>query len=134
MSEALMNYLATQTPEQRTEALAKAAIGRAAAKAEREANMLRLKTEYLDSNHWADLATRYKVRMPMQGVAASPAVIRKYLKLCGLEQEDWDAAYTSRKYFIEQNPLWSAYATAGLILEMKADAEKAQECQKVLTN
>lgn len=118
MTNALAEYRASLTPEQIAANLASAAIARAKAKEQREANKLTLKMEYLDSNHWADLATKYKIRMPMQGVATSPPVIRKYLKLCGIEQETFDEHYTSRAYFIKNNPFWSAYATAGLILEM----------------
>jgi len=118
---ALANYQASLTDEQRAEMLAKAAVARAAAKAQREANKLILKMGYLDSNHWADLASKYKIRMPMQGVAASKPVIRKYLKLCGIAQTTWDEHYTSREYFLKNNVGWTAYAVAGLILEMKEE-------------
>jgi hypothetical protein len=118
---ALANYQASLTDEQRAEMLAKAALARAAAKAQREANKLTLKMDYLDSNHWADLASKYKIRMPMQGVAASKPVIRKYLKLCGIERQTWDDHYTSAEFFITNNVGWTAYAVAGLILEMKEE-------------
>lgn len=121
MSTKLQEYQASLTDEQRAEMLAKAAVARAAAKAQREANKLTLKMDYLDSNHWADLASKYKIRMPMQGVAASKPIIRKYLKLCGITQETWDEHYTSREYFLRNNIGWTAYAVAGLILEMKEE-------------
>lgn len=123
MSNALAEYRASLTYEQKALLLAQAAIARAKAKEGREANKLTLKMDYLDSGHWATLASKYGIRMPMQGVPTSLPVIRKYLKLCGLEQEDWNEHYTSRDYFVKNNPKWTAYATAGLILEMKDEKE-----------
>jgi hypothetical protein len=115
----LANYNASLTDEQRADMLAKAAIARAAAKAQREANKLTLKMTYLDSNHWATLGSRFGVRMPLSGTASSQSVIRKYLKLCGVSREVFNEHYTSADYFLSNNKLWSAYATAGLILELK---------------
>ena len=125
MSNALANYRASLTPEQIAANLASAAIARAKAKDEREANKLTLKMSYLDSNHWSDLATKHKVRMPLSGSPTTPALISKYLRKCDVSIEVWDDHYTSRKFFCKWNPRWSAQATVGLILELKDDLEVA---------
>lgn len=122
---ALAEYRASLTPEQIAANLASAAIARAEAKAQRQANKLTLKMSYLDSSHWSDLATKYKIRMPLSGLPTTPALISKYLKRCDVPIEIWDDHYTSRKFFCEFNPRWSAQATVGLILELKDDREAA---------
>ena len=116
-----MSYITNMSPEQRTEALAKARLAREAASAQRTLNESTLKMNYLDNSHWASLATKYKIRMPYSNDKASPAIIRKYLKKAGLSVDTWNDSYTSMKYFCENNPLWSAYAVAGLVLELKDD-------------
>lgn len=125
MSNALAEYRASLTPEQIAANLASAAVARAKAKEVREANKLTLKMEYLDSNHWSDLATKHKVRMPLSGLPTTPALISKYLKRCDVPIEVWDEHYTSRKFFVKWNPRWSAQATVGLILELKEGLEVA---------
>ena len=110
------------TPEQRQTNLIKAQSARQAKKLEREANLQRLKTNYLDMPHWQQLASQYNVRMPMVGVPANAKEIRKALKKCGVDIDTFNEHYTSIKYFTENNPLWSAQAVTGLILELKHEA------------
>ena len=109
------------TPEQRAAALAQAKIARQQKQAEREANKAWLKTHYLDMSLWQSLASKYKVRMPMEGEATTVSTIRKYLKKASISVEQWNDHYTSMKYFVQNNPNWSAQATLGLILELKED-------------
>ena len=100
------SYILNMSAEDRLVAVAKAREGREAAKAVREANKQRLKMHYLDEGNWATLATSMKV-------------INSYLKKCGVSYDEWNDHYTSRQYFLENNPLWTAYATVGLILELR---------------
>lgn len=110
------------TIEQRQANLIKAKAARQAKSIERENNLAWLKTDYLDMPHWQQLATQYKVRMPMAGVPASAKEIRKALKKCNVSIDTFNEHYTSIKYFAENNPKWTAQAVTGLILELKHSA------------
>jgi hypothetical protein len=108
-----------QTPEQRAENIAKARLARAQQFAHNKAHEHLLKLDYMDSNHWANLASKHKVRMPASNEPCTPKGMRKYLKRVGITNEQWKDAYTSIDYFIEHNPKWTLYAAAGCMLEMK---------------
>lgn len=110
------------TPEQRQTNLIKAQAARQAKSIEREKNLDWLKTDYFDMPHWQQLASQYNVRMPMAGVPANAKEIRKALKKCNVSIDKFNEHYTSIKYFTENNPLWSAQAVTGLILELKHEA------------
>lgn len=120
----MASFFDSITSEQREEYLAKAREARAAKAAYKEATKHLLKQNYLDKGHWAALASEYGVRMPSNDEAVDVSCIRKYLKKCGIEVEVWNQHYTSMKYFVQNNPTWTKYAVAGLILEMKEDLEK----------
>jgi hypothetical protein len=115
---AFKQYLAAQTPETRAANLAKAREAIVAKALQREANKLTLQTEYMDSGHWATLASDRGVRMPSNLDHTTLAIITKYLKRCNVSRETFNEHYTSSTYFIKNNPRWSAYATAGIILEL----------------
>jgi len=119
MTDKLKAYRDSLTPEQKKHLLEMAKAARLSKAAERDANAHLLKTEYLDSNNWATLASKYKIRMPHMNEKASVKVIRKYLKKAGVSVDNWNDSYTSMNYFVDNNPRWTAYAVAGLILEMK---------------
>lgn len=122
-NDKLKAYRDSLTQEQKDNLLAQAKAARLAKAAEREANAHLLKTEYLDSNNWATLASKYKIRMPHQNEKASVKGIRKYLKKARIDVQAWNDAYTSMSHFVDNNPRWTAYAVAGLILEMKSSME-----------
>ncbi len=111
------------SPESIKTAQEKAKAARLVAQQQREANKEWLKNDYLDMPHWQQLASLYKIRMPMAGVPVSASVIRKYLKKCNVSVEQFNGHYTSMKYFVANNPLWSAQAVAGIILELKHELE-----------
>ena len=111
--------------EQRDLYLIKAKQARQAKQLEREANMQRLKTNYLDMPHWEQLSSLYKVRMPMQGVEASAKEIRKALRKCNVSVDKFNEHYTSIAYFTKNNPLWTAQAVTGIVLELKHEQECA---------
>lgn len=124
MNEKLRAYRDSLTQEQKDALLAKAHAARKAKAAQREANKSLIKTHYLDAGHWADLATKHKIRMPSNLEPVKASVIVKYLKRAGLSIDVWDEHYTSTKYFCKHNPLWSCYAAAGLVLELKEKENK----------
>lgn len=107
------------TPEQRAEALAKAQQARAEQTAYNKANEHKYKLEYADSNHWAELASKHKVRMPVYNIPCSKKGMRKMLGKVGVPVDTFNEHYTSIGYFIENNPRWTLAAFTGLILELK---------------
>lgn len=107
------------TPEQRAEALAKAQQAVRDKAAFNKANEHKYKLEYLDSPRWADLGSKYKVRMPSYNEPCTSKGIRKYLKRVGISNETWKDHYTSVDYFIDNNPTWVLYAAVGLMLEIR---------------
>ena len=116
------SFIANMSTEQRAAALAKARETKVANAAFREANKHKLKLHYLDSGHWAKLASDYGVRMPSNEEPIDTTTLRKYLKRGGVEVEKFNEHYTSMTYFVKANPLWTKYAGAGLILELWEEA------------
>lgn len=121
--EKMQAYRASLTQDQKDAQLSLAKAGREAKRIERAANVHLLKTDYLDATHWAALGSKYNIRMPRQDEKASIKTIRKYLKRAGLTSDSWNEHYTSAEYFVENNPMFTAYAVAGLVLEMRDDSE-----------
>ncbi len=123
MNDALKQHLANMSEEDKANQIALMQQARKDKALQRQANKDILKTDYLDSGHWATLASEAGIRMPSNLDPASGKVIRKYCKKAGIELELFNQHYTSIAYFTKNNPLWSAYAVAGLILEL-AKAQK----------
>lgn len=121
MNDKLKAFRDSQTPEQKREQILKMQEARLLKRENIEANKHNVKRDYLDSNYWAELATRYKIRMPSNDEATSAKVVRKYLKRAGIEVAQFNEHYTSIAYFVKHNSKWSSYATAGIILELKQD-------------
>lgn len=111
--------LVSMTQEERQIALQKAHESRAAKAAHNKANEHLYKLDYLDSNHWQELASKYKVRMPVHNEPASAKGIRKYLKRVGISNDVWKDHYTSVDYFLENNLKWTLYGAVGLMLEIR---------------
>lgn len=107
------------TEEERAESLAKALKSRLEKAAFNKANEHKYKLEYLDSNHWAELATKWKIRMPVYNEAASEKGIRKYMRKVGVSNEVWCESYCSVKEWLGYNPTWTLYGAVGLVLELK---------------
>ncbi len=118
MTSALQKYRDSLTPEQEQTLLENARAARDENIALREANAHNIKTEYLDEPHWAALASQAKLRMPHKNEPTSSSHIRKYLRKLGVDIEVFNDHYTSIKHFLANNPRWSAYATAGIVLEL----------------
>lgn len=112
------------TPEQMTELRAKALAAREQKAIELKANEHLYKLTYMDSGLWQELASKYKVRMPGQNVPASVPGMRKYLKKCGLQKEDWEEAFGKMGEWVALNRAWTLYAATGLMLEMKNDTPR----------
>ena len=117
-STACRDYITSMTQEQRLEALVKAKAARAANLKFAEDNKHKYKLDYLDEMYWANLATANGIRMPSKISPANPKVINKYIRKTGVGIDKFKEHYTSVKYFLENNPTWTEYAVAGLILEL----------------
>lgn len=113
--------LPTLTPEQRAESLVKAQAARVQKAINRANNIHNIKLDYLDASHWASLASSFGIRMPNNADKTTTSVITKYLKKLNIPREVFDEHYTSASFFIKNNPKWSAYATVGLLCELKMD-------------
>lgn len=107
------------TEEQRAEALEKARLARIATAEYNKANEHKYKLEYMDSNHWAELGSKYKVRMPVYNEPASAKGIRKMMRKVGIDNDTFKEHYTSVEYFLQNNPRWTLAAVTGLLLELK---------------
>ena len=121
MNDKLKEYRDSLSDEDKAALIAKMHKARADKAAFRLENSATLKTDYLDSNHWATLASDMGIRMPSNLDPASSKVIRKYCKKANVSIEQFNEHYTSMSYFCENNPKWTAYAVAGLILEIAND-------------
>jgi len=117
-----MNKFGNRTPEQIKESLRLAHIASAKKSVDRANNIHNLKLEYLDSNYWSGLASKYGVRMPNNADKVTAGLITKYLRRIGVSRETFDNHYTNSSYFIKHNPEWSAYAFVGLLLELKEES------------
>lgn len=107
------------TQQEREEALEKARLVRIATAEYNKANEHKYKLEYMDSNHWQELASKYKLRMPTYNEPASAKGIRKYMRKLGIENETFKEHYTSVEYFLSNNSKWTLYGVAGLLLEIR---------------
>lgn len=108
------------TPEMRAAALAKARESRLAKAAARVGNPLGLKLEYADEAHWDELARKHGVkRMPSKEDQVDATMIRAWINKLGLTFEQFNEAFTGVKEFVKNNPKWTKYATAGVMLELK---------------
>jgi hypothetical protein len=110
--------LASMTQEERQIALQKAHDSRVAKAAFNKANEHLYKLEYLDSNHWAELASKYKVRFPSYNEPATAKGIRKMMRKTGISNDVFKEHYTSVEYFLENNPKWTLLGVTGLLLEL----------------
>lgn len=105
------------TPEQRAAGLAKAAENRLRRKAEREAAPLR--TVFVDSPRWDELAAATGDRLAPWGEPPTPEIIKKYLRrynVSSSEYKDWFGEGDLGS-FQRLNPTWPMRALCGLILE-----------------
>lgn len=112
-------HLQKLSPEQMAEMRAKAAVAKAEKAAQNKCNEHLYKLEYMDSNHWAELGTKYRVRFPTYNEPASPSGIRKMLRKCGVDNETFKEHYKSVDYFVSNNPKWTLAAVTGLLLEIR---------------
>lgn len=111
------------TPEQRLEYAAKASVARE----KKKIDCANVRTEYADTNHWRELASKYGVRLPTAYFPASEIkYVKKAAKKVGLDVKEF-VEFTgckNLKEFASLNPNWSALAMVGLYLEF-ADENKA---------
>lgn len=114
------SHLQNVTPEQRKAVLEKARLARAANVAARRASTLR--TDFLESSHWDDLARARGLRLPPWGQPCTVSRMRTFIHKAGLSEtacKEW-LGYSLAK-FAGCNPSWPCRAFAGLVLEELAE-------------
>lgn len=87
-----------------------------------------LRREFLDEDHWRSLARRCRLNMPMWGLPATPASMRRYLRKLRIKEAEYlDATgYTKIEDFNRLNPDWPLRAWVGLLLEYFCEKEDAK--------
>lgn len=117
----MRNNLPTLTPELRAEMQEKARIVRE----EKKEKAKGYKQEYMSKNHWAELCSKYKMKMPPYYAHCSET---KYLrrairKIDKRHIHDYPEAMgcKSLKELVGCNPSYTAYAVLGLYLEWVED-------------
>jgi hypothetical protein len=109
-----------RTAEETESALASARIARAAKNAARKASTLR--KDFLDQDHWEDLAREKGLRLPQWGDAPTVSNMRTWLHKVGMSQAEWETENGCRlAQFPVNNPDWPLRAFAGLTLELIAE-------------
>lgn len=109
------------TPEQRAENIEKARLAQAEKAAFNKANEHLYKLDYMDSNHWAELGSKHKVRFPAHNEPCTAKGVRKMMRKTGISNDVFKEHYTSVEYFIENNKKWTLYGVTGLLLEIKEE-------------
>ena len=98
------------------------------AKETREAKKLlaekTLKLEYADENHWAPLASKYSVRLPVYYQPSSEIkYVRRIAKKLNIDINEFlsSTGYPNVKSLASANPTWTARAICGTLLEFYDD-------------
>jgi hypothetical protein len=112
-------HLKRATPEELAAMREAGRIARAEKAAFNKANEHLYKLDYMDSNHWQELASKHKIRMPVYNEPATAKGIRKYMRKVGIDNDTWKDHYTSVEYFVNNNPKWTLYGAVGLMLELR---------------
>lgn len=101
---------------------------RAQAKETRQAKKLlaeqTLKLEYADENHWASLASKYSVRLPVYYQPSSEIkYVRRIAKKLNIDINEFlsSTGYSNVKSLASANPTWTARAICGTLLEFYDD-------------
>lgn len=101
---------------------------RAQAKETRQAKKIlaeqTLKLEYADENHWASLASKYSVRLPVYYQPSSEIkYVRRIAKKLNIDINEFlsSTGYSNVKSLVLANPTWTARAICGVLLEFYDD-------------
>ncbi|MDO8673070.1 MAG: hypothetical protein Q7O66_16805 [Dehalococcoidia bacterium] len=106
------------TSEERQALIAKAVLARAANSAARKASTLR--RDFLDAEHWEELARERGLRLPPWGERATVSNMRTWLHKTGWSQAECEAwAGCKLADLIALNPTWALRALAGIVLEQQ---------------
>lgn len=111
-------HLIQKTKEEMLEMQALGRASRAAKVASWEQNKHLLKHDWLDSGHWKELGSKYKIVFPNHLEPLTEARLRKYLRKIGVVDE-WDEHYGKVRSFIALNPTVPLWASVGQALELK---------------
>ena len=78
-----------------------------------------MRSDFLDADHWAELAKERKLRLPLWRQACSRGQCGKWLKKLGVSLESYQnlSGFTTLAEFPKANPDWPLRAWVGLLLE-----------------
>ena len=94
---------------------------RANAQARREST---LRQNFLDAEHWLELARDSGVRLPPWGVKPTIRNMRQFLHKAGCSQGEYEAQFGKLASFPELNSTWPTRAWAGLVLEWLTESRQ----------
>ena len=122
-----MPRLAELSREERQTMQAKARATKAANHAARQASTLR--RDFLDADHWEELARARGLRLPPWGAPCTLSAMRTWLHKAGLSQSKYEAHQGKLAAFTERNRTWPLRAWAGLVLEYQEVKDERQYTQ-----
>lgn len=87
-----------------------------------------LRDNFLDANHWKELAQKYYIRLPVWKTEPTPEKMRFWLRKFRVSEKDYlDATgYKRLENFMELNPDWPLRAWLGLLLEYVNERDEAR--------
>ena len=86
-----------------------------------------LRKDFEDALHWAELAAKYYIRLPIWNTAATPEKMRYWLRKFRVSEHQYLEAtgYKRIEQFMEFNPDWPLRAWLGLLLEYVNERDNA---------
>lgn len=90
-----------------------------------DAQRVHYKRDFLDDDHWKELARKSGVNMPPYYTRPSDTAIKATLRKLNISWGDWIDAFgwENAEQFEQMNPRWSMRPLTGLILELWAEKQ-----------
>ena len=91
--------------------------------------MVALRDDFLDADHWAEMAKARKLRLPLWRMKCTRGQMGKWLKRLNVSTEqylEWSGERTLSD-FSRHNPDWPLRAWIGVLLEWIDDASGGKE-------
>lgn len=87
-----------------------------------------LRRDFEDAGHWADLAKKYYIRLPIWSTSPTPEKMRFWLRKFRVTEKDYleSTGYKRLENFMELNPDWPLRAWLGLLLEYVNERDNAR--------
>jgi len=87
-----------------------------------------LRRDFADADHWAELAKKCYIRLPIWNTAATPEKMRFWLRKFRVTEAEYLNAtgYKALQDFMRLNPDWPLRAWLGLLLEYVNERDEAR--------